>query len=195
MIFGIWHNEDFPIAGNYLESWRLHNPKEECKIFTFAELEAVMREHYPDLLEYYDSCPWLVQKANLLRLVAIHHFGGLYLDLDMQCLRPFGHYLEFELLLGWYGDSQKMICNAILGAREPGHPFWKRCMTLAQEMPIARKPSDAIMAHLMTKWAKDEGLLHYAQPRKVFFGRIGDGHETITHHLSSKPRWMTNPKV
>ncbi len=57
----------------------------------------------------------------------LHKFGGVYVDLDMESIRPIDDYLKGkQLVLGRMGPSEDFshsIPNAIM-ASVPGHPFW-----------------------------------------------------------------------
>ena len=37
---------------------------------------------YPWFLETYDGYPYPIQRADSIRYFVLHHFGGIYIDLD-----------------------------------------------------------------------------------------------------------------
>lgn len=37
---------------------------------------------YPWFLETFDSYPYPIQRADAIRYFVLHHFGGIYIDLD-----------------------------------------------------------------------------------------------------------------
>lgn len=55
--------------------------------------------------------------ADYVRLYALYHEGGVYLDADVEVLRPFGALLDGELMLGAEGGSG-MIEAAVMGAEK-----------------------------------------------------------------------------
>ena len=65
--------------------------------------------------------------GDALRPFLMHAFGGLYLDLDMQCYKPMDDSLsEFDIILqeeGTYGGDDQIVNSMV--ASVPDHPFWK----------------------------------------------------------------------
>ena len=66
----------------------------------------------------------------------MHAFGGLYVDLDVQCFRSaepslLGHDI---VLQSEYREGRDIV-NSIM-ASVPGHPFWKAVITEMLEVPM-----------------------------------------------------------
>jgi len=40
-------------------------------------------KEYPWFLETFDSYPYNIERADVIRYFALYHFGGIYLDLDL----------------------------------------------------------------------------------------------------------------
>lgn len=67
--------------------------------------------------------------GDALRPFLMHAFGGLYIDLDVQCFRSaepslLGHDV---VLQSEYREGRDVV-NSIM-ASVPGHPFWKAIIT------------------------------------------------------------------
>jgi hypothetical protein len=63
--------------------------------------------------------------GDALRPFLLHAFGGLYLDLDVQCFRPTDPFLAgYDLVLQSEYRHQADVVNSVM-ASVPGHPFWK----------------------------------------------------------------------
>lgn len=59
-------------------------------------------------------------QTDLVRLQVLHRHGGIYLDLDVLCLRPFTPLREHSVVLGQEGENGFYgLCNAVVLA-EPG---------------------------------------------------------------------------
>lgn len=49
---------------------------------------ARLQEHYPWFLPTYLAYPYSIQRVDVLRYFILHKMGGIYIDLDMGCLKP-----------------------------------------------------------------------------------------------------------
>jgi hypothetical protein len=111
-------------------SWRRFHPDWEYVLWTDESSRRFVAEHYREFLETFDAFTYAIQRADAIRYLVLHHFGGLYADLDVECLRPFddllrGHRFvigrEPERQARRYGRSD-LVCNALMAAA-PGHPL------------------------------------------------------------------------
>lgn len=71
-----------------------------------------------------------------VRYLYMHRFGGVYSDLDAECLKPMDSLLfpsngsfpnKREIVLAYMGHDRRFrhgVPNAFLAASSPGHPFW-----------------------------------------------------------------------
>lgn len=69
--------------------------------------------------------------SNYIRLHALHQEGGIYLDTDVEVVRPFTPLLHHKCFLGFQQEAEETdwINNAVMGA-ETGQPFLLRCMEM-----------------------------------------------------------------
>jgi mannosyltransferase OCH1-like enzyme len=64
--------------------------------------------------------------ADVIRLFAVYQHGGVYLDMDVEIIRPFDDLLGNSIMLSYENDKKKTIEAGCFGA-EKGHPFVKAC--------------------------------------------------------------------
>lgn len=97
-----------------------------------------MPREQPQYLELYDSFPKEIYRADFMRPILMHAFGGIYADLDLLPLSKLDSHLLFDertspagAWLGsmWVGDSTEEVMrysipNAFLASSGPHHPFW-----------------------------------------------------------------------
>lgn len=86
----------------------------------------------PYLLPHPLPCVIQIKRADAIRYFLLDHFGGLYVDLDFEALRPIDDLLAGHgLVIGQepYVHSRvlynvdRLMCNAFM-ASCPRHPFW-----------------------------------------------------------------------
>jgi len=94
-----------------------------------------MEVNYRWFLPIFDTYPLPIMRADVIRYFLLHHFGGIFVDLDVLCLKPFsGLVSNRELILGIEPELyvtepvpgrefHRVLCNAVMASR-PGHPFW-----------------------------------------------------------------------
>jgi mannosyltransferase OCH1-like enzyme len=83
------------------------------------------RRFFADLFSWflptYDSFPAEIYRADCTRSFYLHVNGGLYIDLDSECLTPLRKYIDDPGVLlgrmGPYPEFTHAIANAILGSR------------------------------------------------------------------------------
>ncbi|HIF08190.1 MAG TPA: hypothetical protein EYQ64_15005 [Gemmatimonadetes bacterium] len=100
IIHQTWKDQDVP--ERFLEaqrSWREVHPEWEYRFWTDEDLETLVRERAPELMSLYERYPEAIQRVDAARYVILREFGGAYIDLDVQCLRPLDPLLEAEVVL------------------------------------------------------------------------------------------------
>lgn len=94
-----------------------HNPDWE-HFFWSAESLPSIGLNYEEMLEQYKAP---VHVAEVVRLIVIQKFGGIYLDCDMEVIKPLDSLLTHKAFAA-IQDGSGQICNAAFGA-EPYHPW------------------------------------------------------------------------
>eukprot|EP01048_Picozoa_sp_COSAG05_P010572 COSAG05_NODE_939_length_6517_cov_2.480524_5_plen_601_part_00 len=134
----VWKTHEVPkeLQG-YVNSWRTHNPDWEYRLWNDTESMALIKEHYPWFHKHIHHFKSGVEKADIFRYFILYHHGGVYMDLDMECIRPWEpllarHDESFQCVLGAepHAHAQKqqmrniLVCNAAMFSA-PRHPFWE----------------------------------------------------------------------
>ena len=132
IIHQTWKNDQLPEAFKlYSQSWRDMLPGWEYRLWTDEMNREFVRAHYPDFLRKYDDYPKNIQRADAIRYLLLQTYGGLYVDLDFECLKPEFVFLleDADFISGKepYVHSKRfgreyIICNALM-ASAPNHPF------------------------------------------------------------------------
>ncbi|MFE4924245.1 glycosyltransferase [Streptomyces sp. NPDC056661] len=151
MIHQTWKDTDVPPEWQkWADSWRIQHPGWGYRLWTDADNRAFLQEHYPWFLPVYDGYPEAIMRADAIRYFLLDHFGGLYVDLDFECLKPVTEILDgHDLVLGCEPDAHtrlllarqrgfdRIVGNAFIASR-PGHPFWAhvhRQMVATHKLP------------------------------------------------------------
>jgi mannosyltransferase OCH1-like enzyme len=111
----------------------------DYKFWTDENATDWVREHYPEKKYPFDDTPEVyqpyikyrqtIQRTNILRYLLLHHYGGVYLDMDITCHQNLDYLLRAPFLTP--AAHPAGINNAFIVAR-PGHPFLTR---LIEQVP------------------------------------------------------------
>ena len=71
------------------------NPDYEFKFYDDEDLRKFVETTYPEYWSVYKSLTG-VWMADMARLLIIYHYGGIYMDLDFYCVRPFSCIEKFS---------------------------------------------------------------------------------------------------
>jgi hypothetical protein len=130
-IHQIWINKNNEIPLSYekkwRDSWKKKMPNWNFKIWYKDDVEKLFKEKYPVSYKKYKSYHIPVCRADIARLAILHSEGGLYVDLDFECLKPIDEWIENKnaLLVAYDVDKvrETFLKNSIMGAC-PGHPYF-----------------------------------------------------------------------
>lgn len=150
IIHQTWASEHLPPAFRSCQaSWRRHHPGWEYRFYDDRASRRVVEDGFPDLLAVYDGCPHAVQRADIFRYLVVAREGGVYADMDMECLRNLEPLLERERAVFGVEDMlsaratrrlhlrhRERIANFIFAA-EAGHPVFAEIVARLEALPGA----------------------------------------------------------
>ena len=71
------------------ETCRGHNPAWELLHWTDEGNRQLVARDFPDFLKTFDGYDAVIKRVDAIRYMLMYRFGGVYMDLDFACLRPF----------------------------------------------------------------------------------------------------------
>jgi inositol phosphorylceramide mannosyltransferase catalytic subunit len=138
VIFQTWKSRT-NIPPNY-RYWRStfirKNPDFQCVLWDDDDNRAFIAEKFAWFLPTYDRLPAEIFRADAIRPFFLFFYGGVYADMDTECLRPL-HKLtrSGDVILGQMGtdpNDERSIPNAIM-ASKPFQLFWLLVIALMIE--------------------------------------------------------------
>ncbi|KAL7421918.1 hypothetical protein Q5752_003690 [Cryptotrichosporon argae] len=102
LIHQTWKSDQLP--EKWREAWvecREGMPDYEYMLWTDETAREFVATHYPSQLQMYDTYTYPIQRADSIRYLILHHFGGVYMDLDIGCRRRLDPLLQgdWEVIL------------------------------------------------------------------------------------------------
>lgn len=132
IIHQIWTTKKVP------EKWRVlqqgcrdMNPGYEYMLWTHDEIDTFIKTNYPWILETYNSYPYPMERLDAARYFILYHYGGVYIDMDMECITPFDRILrnvteassDVDVVLA--ATAPVGVTSSFLISKK-NHPFLKR---------------------------------------------------------------------
>lgn len=117
-LFGGWQLS--PLNRSCIQTWREVLPDYEIRLWTDKD----MRDRF--------ARP--INNSNLLKYHALFNHGGVFLDNDMEVLKPFDLSRRAFLAFQRTDMLKESINTAVIGA-EKGHPFIGECLREIQSHP------------------------------------------------------------
>lgn len=134
IIHGIWFSGD-PMPELYkrcLESWKKYAPDYEIKIW---DLES----YKPDSCLFFEQAiadkNWSFA-SDYARADLLYRYGGVYMDLDVEMLRPIDDLLYNDAYMS-FESLERIECGSGMGAK-PGHPIIREICESYEKRPYFR---------------------------------------------------------
>ena len=144
-----WENGSAPlVTERWIMSWRAHNPHWQILIWSKEAARKLIDKAHPELLSLYDSYPQELFRADVIRYVILYHYGGVYADIDMECLKPLDTLMDYYRCIVsqepdihrvfLHRSSRPYLTDAFMACHR-GHPFFKQILdNLPQHNQISR---------------------------------------------------------
>lgn len=132
-----WNTPELPKdIAELVETWKVHNPSMEHKLFGYEEACAFIGQHYNnDVQNLFKVAALPAMQSDIFRVAYCLKMGGFYVDCGIKCKAPIQPLLSSDLLLlvrKWHGG----IMNGAIGCRA-GHPalewIWNRILQNLKE--------------------------------------------------------------
>eukprot|EP00912_Choanoflagellata_sp_UC4_P000301 UC4_evm3s182 len=137
LIHQTWKSDVIPDRFvSYVETWLQNNPGYTYVLWTNFDNSNLIDTYFPSFKDMFENYELPIQRADAIRYFIMYAYGGIYVDLDFESLRPIDEYLDglhnCSCIIGQEPhvhshllyDMERLTCNAAM-ASVPGHPFWK----------------------------------------------------------------------
>ena len=104
-------------------SWQEHHPDWEYRLWMDADAESFGMKRK----DLFDSSNNMGTKSDIFSYEILYKEGGLYVDTDFECLKPFDDLLWLKFFAGISYDAKFVLYHGLM-ASEPEHPILRRCI-------------------------------------------------------------------
>lgn len=144
IIHQIWLGGSLPEKYKAFQaSWIKMHPDWQYILWTEKEIDQLGLVNR----KQYDQTPNYGAKSDIARYEILYRFGGLYIDTDFECLKPFYRlHCMYDFYVCCIDDDRFAVSNGIIGSR-PGHPILKKCLDNLKEKNVSCCTCESIMAN------------------------------------------------
>lgn len=120
------------------------NPDFEYKFFDDDDVKNFININYPEFIDYFDSFQYNIQKYDFFRLLAVYHFGGFYIDIDVEIHLPLNNLCQLDCVfpkelkneLKTESDIPWVIGNYCFGASKNNDFIWECIKGIIQHQKL-----------------------------------------------------------
>tara|TARA_Y100000591_G_scaffold225479_1_gene196595 strand:- start:177 stop:1679 length:1503 start_codon:yes stop_codon:yes gene_type:complete len=122
IIHQTWKKKEIPDKMKFcVNSWKILNPDYKYMFWTDTAIESFVKKNYSKYFDIYSKLKKGIQKADLFRILVLHHYGGIYADIDFECLIPIDNWdIDHTTINIAYEPKEhhnkNILCNALIVA-------------------------------------------------------------------------------
>jgi hypothetical protein len=154
-----------------IESWSRIMPDYDIMLWNKEKLNGIQNSF---VSEAFEKKKWAFV-ADFVRLYALYHNGGIYLDSDVKVYQSFDKFLvhSFFSCVEYFKPIEYIAIEAAVMGAKKGHPFIKRCLDLYSDIPFVKEDGSFDQTPI-TKRIAEQANLHWDFKYKNEFQKLKD---------------------
>jgi mannosyltransferase OCH1-like enzyme len=113
-------------------------------LWTDEKMEEFIKNKHSWFYETYISYPHHIQRCDAFRYFVLYTYGGLYLDMDIACIKKINDFLKYDAVLVKSPNVETVYTNMFF-AFSKGNPFLKFCI---EHLEKSKNSADLLGKHL-----------------------------------------------
>ncbi len=162
-----WRTKDLSAVEEFdacARTWRDHHPAYKYHLWDDEEMDAFVKSKFPSYYDTWTSFDKNIKRIDSIRYMWMYEYGGIYADLDMECLRSLTglvrQYQNYDTILfcDLDADGQCISANPALMVSKPGSRFWFEILTYARdhrEEYVTRCTGPCALGHVVNSCGAD----------------------------------------
>jgi len=130
-----------------IQIWKKKNPGWKLVLHDDTDCIDLVERFYPEWLQLYKYLPKSIERADVFRYLVLHHYGGVYADTDVECVKPLDEWItsDVKLIVGYEHEFTSV--------EEASSRSYARRLQL-QQWFIAAAPKHTLMYNVISRISK-----------------------------------------
>ncbi len=112
IIIQTWKDDDIPEKYTEdIQAMKKYNDNYNFMFFNDNDIVKFLETHYPEYYESYKKLPIIIQKIDYFRYIAVYHYGGFYMDLDMRGMHSLDELLDYDCIFPVDQNIHEGMCH------------------------------------------------------------------------------------
>ena len=140
----------------WVTSWLKKNPTWQYWLWTDDDARHLVERYYKQYLAMYNGYPRNINRADVMRYFVLDKYGGVYADIDMECLRPLDDIISNHSCI--LSEEHKVHSYMLAGRKPPPNVL---------NTPMACRPGHRYFRDVIAelpKWQNHSSLLEQTGP-------------------------------
>lgn len=160
-----------PQCLEYMKTWQEKHPGWKYILWTDEMVNQLSLTNF----DLYKKCENMGEKSDILRYELLYQFGGLYVDVDFECLESFENlHRSCDFYTGLLQpEKMVLVANGLIGCR-PGHPLVLEMIKALQttwyfKAEIVDRTGPEFMTRLLKRYLKGAPGINVIFPAAFFY--------------------------
>lgn len=171
IIHQIWLGSPLPEEFEpYQQTWKQMHPDWEYKLWTDQDVQKMNLDNQ----DLYDAAINYGQKSDILRYELLYRYGGVYVDVDYECLKQldvFNHCYDMYVGIQPLDTGTMQLGIGLIGSIA-GHPLLKACINALRkstETAVVLRTGPIFFSKIFWNFDHDDVTINVALPASYFY--------------------------
>ena len=188
-IFQSWNTRDLPKpVQDKIDKFKAMNPDYKYHLYLDEEIDKFVNDNYPgEIADAYNKLNIIVAKVDFWRYLVLYKYGGVYLDIDSNIVKPLSQLIKDEDEAIITSEASRHIN---MDARTTYVCYVQWALIFKKDHPILKKTVDMIVYNIKTNRHPEN--IHAMTGPTVFTEAIMTIHKELFNE--DAPHWAINNK-
>jgi mannosyltransferase OCH1-like enzyme len=188
-IFQSWNTRDLPKpVQDKIDKFKAMNPDYKYQLYTDEEIDKFVNENYPgEIAEAYNKLNIIVAKVDFWRYLVLYKYGGVYLDIDSNIVKPLNQLIKDEDEAIITSENSRHVN---MDRRTTYVCYVQWALIFKKDHPILKRTVDMIVNNIKTNRHPEN--IHAMTGPTVFSEAVMTIHKELFN--KDAPHWAINDK-